>query len=73
MTGVIASFVVPAVWPALPMAHHAFGAARLFFLIVLVAIAILACLIVPLEVRLARERRARAAEPAEERDPDADR
>lgn len=63
----IASFVAPAVWPALPMAHHAFGAARLFFLIVFVAIAILACFIVPLEVRLARERRARAAEPEEAR------
>lgn len=68
MTGVIASFAVPSLWPALPIAEHAFGAGRLFGLIILVAIVIMACFIVPLEVRLARERRARGTQSPDEPD-----
>jgi hypothetical protein len=67
MASVIAPFALPSSWPALPIAEHAFGAGRLFGLIILVGLAILACFIVPLEVRLARERRARAAQFIEDR------
>jgi hypothetical protein len=38
-------------------AAHAFGAARLFWLIVLVSVLIMAALIVPLQVKLYRQRR----------------
>ncbi|EWT04303.1 hypothetical protein N864_14625 [Intrasporangium chromatireducens Q5-1] len=53
--------------PTLLPAAGAFGAGRLFALIIVVFLAILAVFIVPLEVRLRRERRAqRGQQPGNE-------
>lgn len=49
----------PMLHSLLPAAGR-FGAARLFWLIIVVFLALLATLIVPLEVRLRRERRSRS-------------
>jgi hypothetical protein len=53
---VIASSLSPMLGSLMPAAH-AFGAARLVWLIILVSVLIMAALIVPLQVKLYRQRR----------------